>query len=228
MSLILTIDTATEQASVALSLRGKLIADRRNGDQKDHAAWIHVAIAELLREGGIKPAGLNAVSVVAGPGSYTGLRVGMATAKGFCYALNIPMITLNTLKILAFSAKDQAANGMLICPMLDARRMEVYTALYTTNLDELLSPCAMILGNNSFSEWLADYKILFLGSGSNKWKHLAGSNYPDAFFSNLFYAPDHIATCSWRQYEENNFSDLAYAEPIYLKEFYTHHKKLPS
>jgi tRNA threonylcarbamoyladenosine biosynthesis protein TsaB len=120
MSLILNIDTALDTASVCLANQKEVLQFSVNEDQKDHAAWLHQTIAELLQKGGYSIKDLDAVAVSIGPGSYTGLRVGLATAKGFCYALQIPLITVNTLKLIAFAAKDEAID--LICPMIDARR----------------------------------------------------------------------------------------------------------
>jgi tRNA threonylcarbamoyladenosine biosynthesis protein TsaB len=223
MSLILNIDTATAQASVSLAFDGKLLNERINDRQNDHAAWIHVAIAELLRDNGHKMTDVKAIAVVAGPGSYTGLRVGMATAKGFCYALNIPLLTLNTLELMAYAASKDISSPMLLCPMLDARRMEVFTALYDAELKELLPPCAMILETGSFAEWLQKTQVIFFGSGSSKWK--AAFTHNNAVFKDIFYHPADISLLSYRQFGQANFSDLAGSAPIYLKDFHTHHKK---
>src|SRR5215208_5364975 len=138
MSFILNIDTALETASVSLANNGRMLQSLVSESQKDHASWLHPAIKILLEKQGIGMDQLVAVGVSNGPGSYTGLRVGLSTAKGFCYALNIPLITIGTLKLMAFSARDEAED--LICPMIDARRMEVYTAIYTGEMAELIKP----------------------------------------------------------------------------------------
>jgi tRNA threonylcarbamoyladenosine biosynthesis protein TsaB len=220
MSLILNIDTATTSASVSLSFEGKLLQERVNGQSMDHAAWIHVAIKELMHAGNhtFRLSDLNAVAVVAGPGSYTGLRVGMSTAKGLCYALNIPLISLNTLTVMAHAATKEISSSQLLCPMLDARRMEVFTALYTITLNELIAPCAMILEQNSFSGWLNKQGIVFFGSGSSKWKELV--QHDNAIFRDFIYTPQDIAFISTNEFSQQAFSSLAYAEPIYLKDFY--------
>ncbi|MEP6749624.1 MAG: tRNA (adenosine(37)-N6)-threonylcarbamoyltransferase complex dimerization subunit type 1 TsaB [Bacteroidota bacterium] len=225
MSLILQIDTATDKASVSLAFKGKLLLERFNGQSMDHAAWIHTAIGELMHAENQKDNlnEINAVAVVGGPGSYTGLRVGMATAKGLCYALNIPLISLNTLTIMAHATKKEFSSSLLFCPMLDARRMEVFTALYDTSLNELIHPCAMILEENSFSDWLNKNEIVFFGSGSNKWKEIVKNE--NAIFKNIFYTPQDIATIAYERFTQRDFSGLAYTEPIYLKEFYSHQKK---
>jgi tRNA threonylcarbamoyladenosine biosynthesis protein TsaB len=232
MSLILNIDTATEAGAVAIALEGTVLAQSVSVQQRDHAAWIHVAINEIMHDAGYSVQDLKAVAIVAGPGSYTGLRVGMATAKGLCYALKIPLITLNTLKVMAYAASKNggstiAGNGpdseILLCPMLDARRMEVFTALYDVELNEILPPCAMILEPGSFDKWLTGSSIVFFGNGSDKWKRLV--NNPLAFFSSNVYGPDHVSSLSQQLFTKNEFTDLAYSEPIYLKDFYTHHRK---
>ena len=220
MCLILNIDTATNNASVSLSLHGKLLQERVNGQSTDHAAWMHSAIKEMMHA--VSPAyqlhDVSAIAVVAGPGSYTGLRVGMATAKGLCYALNIPLISLNTLKIMAHATNKDISSSQLLSPMLDARRMEVFTALYDKTLTELIAPCAMILETNSFSAWLKKQEIIFFGSGSYKWKELV--QHDNAIFKDSFYTPQHIAFLSYDEFRQDAFSNLAYAEPIYLKDFY--------
>jgi tRNA threonylcarbamoyladenosine biosynthesis protein TsaB len=220
MSLILNIDTATTQASVSLAFEGKLLQERVNGQSTDHAAWIHMAIKELMNVNNhfYQLKDLSAVAVVAGPGSYTGLRVGMSTAKGLCYALNIPLISLNTLKVMALATNNEISPSQLLCPMLDARRMEVFTALYDKALNELIAPCPMILENNSFSVWLNKQEIIFFGSGSRKWKELV--QHDNAVFKDSFYTPQDIALISYKEFRQHAFSDLAYSEPIYLKDFY--------
>jgi tRNA threonylcarbamoyladenosine biosynthesis protein TsaB len=221
MSLILSIDTATSRASVSLSFEGKLLAERVNAQSMDHAAWLHVAARELLQSHHhhYTLQDVNAIATVAGPGSYTGLRVGMSAAKGLCYALKIPLISLNTLKIMADATNRNISSSQLLCPMLDARRMEVFTALYDASLQELVPPSPMILEKDSFSVWLNKHEIIFFGTGSSKWKEL--TTHPNAIFADWFYAPSDIARMSYKAFLANAFSDLAYAEPFYLKDFYT-------
>ena len=224
MPLILNIDTATAQASVSLALEGKVLQERTNGQSMDHASWIHAAVKELIHDNknGYQLKDLAAVSVVAGPGSYTGLRVGMSTAKGLCYALKIPLISMNTLKIMAHATNKELSSSQLLSPMLDARRMEVFTALYDTALNELMAPCAMILDENSFAAWLNKHEIVFFGNGSSKWKDIVQNS--NAVFKNSFYEPRDIAHIAYSEFSRNAFADLAYAEPIYLKDFYTPQK----
>ncbi len=224
MSLILNIDTATETGTVCLSKDGEQLFLLQNSDQKDHAAWLHVAIDSMMREAGYTLHDLNAVAITAGPGSYTGLRVSMATAKGLCYALAIPLITENTLKVMAFAAREQAGDpSFLFCPMIDARRMEVFTAVYDDHLEEVIPPTAMILDESSFSTQLEAHRVLFFGNGSEKWRNISKS--PNAAFIELPVNRVYLAILSHKKYIDRQFTDIAYCEPVYTKEFYTHTKK---
>lgn len=227
MALILNIDTATETGSICLAKDGIAVGSMVNRDQKDHAAWIQPAISSLMKDMGYRMQQLQAVAVTAGPGSYTGLRVGMATAKGLCFALNIPLITENTLKVMAYAAilpTSPEDEGTLLCPMIDARRMEVFTALYDQDLEEVMPPAAIILENDSFNKELENNSILFLGNGSTKWKHVC-HHHPNALFAEVIHTAVHLAPLAERLFLQENFANLAYEEPVYLKEFYTYMKK---
>jgi|SRR6185369_13801864 len=228
MALILNIDTALEIASLSLAENAVIIHSTENDQQKDHAAWIHNAIKELFEISGKRIDKLNAVAVSNGPGSYTGLRVGLSTAKGLCYAQNIPLITIGTLEIMAFSAirnlklvpdTELPAPDPLICPMIDARRMEVFAAVYNVKMEEIMKPRALILDERSFEELLKWHKILFLGNGSEKLFQI--SKYPNAEFRKLTLDPEAMAILSYKNFIGNNFAGLAYTEPLYLKEFYS-------
>lgn len=217
MSLILNIDTALDTASVCLSENGKELQLSFSENQKDHALWLHTEITALMHQSGKNMKELNAVAVSVGPGSYTGLRVGLAAAKGFCYALNIPLITINSLKILALAAIDEAIDT--ICPLIDARRMEVFTAVYDKDLKEKVSPHALVVNENSFASLLLSGKILFCGNGVKKLQPLISHN--NAHFSNKMADASHLARLSFPCYTKKEFADLAYAEPLYIKEFYS-------
>ena len=232
MSLILNIDTATEQASICLAREGLPLLSAYNTHQKDHAAWIQPAIQQLMKESGHALKELNAVAVTEGPGSYTGLRVGLATAKGICYALQIPLLTENTLYVMAAAAREQWLTPtageeqlpVLLCPMIDARRMEVFTALYDEELQIIRTPNALILDTFSFREELIKNRIIFFGSGSNKWKLLSsGSN--ALFREGGVMLAEPLSKLAAVRFLQHRYTDLAYAEPVYLKEFYTHGKK---
>ena len=225
MALILSIDTALEQASVCISENAQVLAVKKNDRQMDHAAWIQAAIREMMNEAGRLMADINAVAVTAGPGSYTGLRVGMATAKGICYALQVPLITESTLLLTAQRVKKEIALNsiygfpVLICPMIDARRMEVFTCLYDLELNEKAVPQAVILDENSFAGELSQHIILFCGNGSKKWQNLC--IHTNAVFVNVAQNIADLAEVAAKKYISGTFSDLAYTEPAYLKSFYT-------
>ncbi len=224
MSLILHIDTASEHASVSLANDGILLGVRENNSQRDHAAFLQPAVDELFSSNGILPGDLKAVSVVSGPGSYTGLRVGMASAKGYCYALNIPLLTVSSLHLLAASAIGSEAfiPGSILCPMIDARRMEVFTATYNPDCSQLSSPVALILDEHSFETELSRGPVLFFGSGAGKWENVC--SHPNARFAKISPDPATFARLSYQLYEQQSFTSLAYSEPLYVKEFYSAQK----
>lgn len=217
MSLILNIDTAVQTASICLSQDGENIGLKINPSQKDQAAWLHVAISELLQQHDLSLHNLDAVAVSAGPGSYTGLRVGMATGKGLCYALKLPFITVNTLQMMAAAALDEPTD--LLCPMIDARRMEVFTATYNKSLTEVITPNNTILTEAFLEDLLGKYTITFFGNGSNKLSKLINSK--NAIFKDLNANAGHLGKLSNTSFIQKNFSDLAYSEPFYGKEFYS-------
>ena len=221
MSLILNIDTALDTASVCLSEDGNVLESSFSENQKDHASWLHTEIAELLQKSGHQIKDLNAVAVSIGPGSYTGLRVGMAAAKGFCYALQIPLITVNSLKIIAFAVKEEAID--IICPMIDARRMEVFTAVYSKDLQEKVSPHVMVVDEKSFASFLLSGKVLFCGNGVKKLQPIISNS--NALFSNTIADASHLSRLSFNCYNNKEFADLAYAEPLYIKEFYSANRR---
>ncbi|HEY4062520.1 MAG TPA: tRNA (adenosine(37)-N6)-threonylcarbamoyltransferase complex dimerization subunit type 1 TsaB [Puia sp.] len=223
MALILNIDTSTEKAGICLASEGRMLAMKRNDTQKDHASWLHPAVQQLLQETGHRLQDLQAVAVTAGPGSYTGLRVGMAAAKGFCYALDIPLITENTLKMMASAARDQYPGAPLFCPMIDARRMEVFTTVYQNDLVEIMPTVAMVIDENSFAEILAKTTLSFFGSGSDKCKPIIMA--PTAAFIEVDYHVGYLGILSFLRYLHHEFTGVAYSEPAYTKDFYTHTKK---
>jgi tRNA threonylcarbamoyladenosine biosynthesis protein TsaB len=218
MSCLLTIDTSLEIASVSVLSDGELVGVEINNSQKDHAAWLQPAIESMFSNTGILLSELDAIGVVAGPGSYTGLRVGMASAKGLCYALKKPLITLNGLYMMASAFQSLYVETGFICPMVDARRMEVFTALYGAELNQLLEPQAIILEESSFDSWLIEQPVYFIGNGAQKYKILLKS--PNAIFPEWRISPGDIARITQEIYHRDGFADLAYAEPMYIKAFY--------
>ena len=166
---------------------------------------------------------MDAIAVTKGPGSYTGLRVGMASAKGLCYALNKPFITIGTLNALTVAAinktKEDTPGYDLFCPMIDARRLEVYTAVFDKDMNEIIAPCAMVLNNNSFEDLLKSNNILFVGSGAKKWSNLIES--AKASFLNEIDASNAISNLSYTKLKHKDFTDLSYSEPLYVKDFFS-------
>jgi tRNA threonylcarbamoyladenosine biosynthesis protein TsaB len=219
MGLILNIDTATETAQVSFAKDGKVLQSLTNEMQKDHASFLQTAIQQLAKKNSIALADVNAIAVTAGPGSYTGIRVGMASAKGLCYALNKPLIAINTLEVLTVAVQQELNNApeILFCPMIDARRMEVFTAIYNNTLAEILPPCAIILEESSFLPQLQNNKIVFFGSGAAKWKSIC--SHSNASFAAASNITDAMASLSEAYFDQQKFSDLAYSQPFYLKEF---------
>jgi len=217
MSLILNIDTAVGMASVCLAENEKAIAFKSNPQQKDHAAWLQPAIKEIFAEQQLSLSSLKAVAVSYGPGSYTGLRVGMSAAKGLCYALEIPLITVSSLKMMASTALSEQTD--LLCPMIDARRAEVFTAVYDKQLNDVLRPVNKILDSDSFSDLLAQYSISFFGNGSVKFREML--QHPNAFFSTIEANAKHMILLSLDKFQKADFADLAYAEPFYGKDFHS-------
>jgi len=223
MAIILCIDTTGEAGSIALAENGREIGFLENNDKNIHASWLQSAIQDLLHSSGFTINRLQAVAVSSGPGSYTGLRVGMASAKGLCYALGIPLIEENSLKVMTMGLQQQDKSFDLYCPMVDARRMEVFMAMYNNDLEEIMPPLAKILDERSFIDKLEDNKMIFFGSGSVKLKKIL--NHKNAFFSERMHSARELITIAEHKYLNKEFADLAYSVPFYVKEFYDTRKK---
>lgn len=214
---ILQINTALSEASVSICANGETIGEKINPSQQEHAGFLQPAIASLCADLQLQLSDLHAVSVVNGPGSYTGLRVGLSAAKGICYALDLPLICINTLEWMAYANINQDADW--ICPMIDARRMEVFTAVYDKEMNELMKPQPKILEPSDFLDHLNEKSIAFVGDGSRKWKeicHHTNAKFPEAHFDVLS-----LSKLSQKNYLLNRFADLAYSEPFYTKEFHS-------
>jgi len=230
MPLLLNIDTATEHASVCLSNNNTVLGMIESVEQKNHASFIQPAIQELMANSGYGLKDLDAVAITAGPGSYTGLRVGMASAKGICFALDKPLILVNTLQVMAqsivsFLAVSQTIPdaSTLLCPLIDARRMEVFTAVYNRSLDEVAPPYALIVDENSFTVDKYPKPIIFSGSGQFKLQSVI--HHPKAAFLHIQHNAADLALRSLIAFEAGQFADLAYAEPLYVKAFFDTAKK---
>jgi len=220
MSYFLNIDTATEQASVCLSEDDRVLDMLISTDQKNHASFLQPAIQTLLLKTGMQLTEIDAVAVTGGPGSYTGLRVGLASAKGICFTLNKPLIIINTLEVMAIAAMEgeSPAESFLICPMIDARRMEVFTAVYDPSLQIMMAPQPMIIDQYSFADFLEKQPILFFGSGAEKLKGIL--SHPNMRFKDGHHNAGHLAQLALKPFADQSFADLAYSEPLYLKAFF--------
>lgn len=223
---ILNIHTTSEKAMVNICADDNLLETLVNNNSREHASFLHMAIHQLLQKNEILATQLSAVGVTGGPGSYTGIRVGLATAKGLCFALKIPLMIFNTLELMAFSARENGhRKNDWYCPMIDARRMEVFTAVYDEHLNTIIPPSAIVLDENSFNEFAQQNPVYFFGSGALKFKNLL-VHVPSTYsFSDETISSEGLARFSWNQFEKNNFDNLITAEPIYIKDFYTPAKK---
>jgi tRNA threonylcarbamoyladenosine biosynthesis protein TsaB len=223
MGKILCIDTATDICTVALFEGGSCIAFRDSGSERTHAVKLAVFIDEVLKEGGIEVKGLAAVAISMGPGSYTGLRIGVSMAKGLCYGANVPLIAVSTLKAMCFGVSKKFLESenlvdYLFCPMLDARRMEVYNAIFDFEIKELEPISAKIIDDGSYLNYLEKQKIIFFGSGAEKTKlHI---KHPNAvFYEDYKHTARNMAIVANQKLAKLEFEDVAYFEPFYLKDF---------
>ena len=219
MALILNIETSETICSVALAENNELIAIKESTEERSHAKLVTRFVEEIMKESDLTLKDLSAVAVSKGPGSYTGLRIGVSTAKGLCYGLNIPLISVGTLTALANATISTGLyNNYKFCPMIDARRMEVYSAIYNADLSKIKNVSADVLTPNSYSSYLDLYKIVFVGSGSAKFKEII--NHKNAVFnSKIVPSAKNMINVSYSKFKNNNFEDVAYFEPYYLKDF---------
>ncbi len=221
MSIILNIDTSLETASVSIATEGTILSVQTNAIQRDHAAFVHVALKELLAKGNLNPSQLDAIGVTLGPGSYTGLRVGLSAAKGLCYALNKPLITVGTLEVMTkdMMLQMEKTTSYLFCPMIDARRMEVFTSIYDENFNELVAPHAIVLTPQSFAENYDENMLIFFGSGMSKWKAISKIN--NALFKENKMLPNALNMLTFQKFVLSDFANLSSSIPQYSKPFYT-------
>ncbi len=217
--IILQINTALNEASISISRNGLLVQEVINRDQHEHAGFVQPAIKEICAAMDITMDQLNAVALMNGPGSYTGLRVGLSSAKGICFVLGIPLICINTLDWIAFG--NITADTELICPMIDARRMEVFTGLYDRNMNTIVTASAMVLDAESFSSELLKQRIEFCGTGATKWKAITNNN--NARFIDETHDATHFSRLAYNAFGKKQFADLKNTEPFYLKAFYSAH-----
>ncbi|MCC8087898.1 MAG: tRNA (adenosine(37)-N6)-threonylcarbamoyltransferase complex dimerization subunit type 1 TsaB [Rikenellaceae bacterium] len=225
MALILNIETGTDICSAALSNNGELLSLRENTEGRGHAKYLAVYIKEMLREMNVKPEDLEAVAVGMGPGSYTGLRIGVSVAKGLCYALNIPLIAVNSLKsLLCVALEDFEAGildmknvqGSLFCPMIDARRMEVYCQVFDAAGMEYTPVEAKIIAADSFNGLINEKQFVIFGSGAEK---CLGVLEGKVKYVDVKHSARGMVKVSQELFDKAEFADTAYFEPLYLKDF---------
>ena len=215
MIYILNIETATKNCSVSLAKNGETILCKEIAEQGySHAEKLHVFIEEILKETAITVQDLKAIAVSKGPGSYTGLRIGVSTAKGLCYALGIPLISIDTLQVLA---KQVVVENGLVVPMIDARRMEVYSAVFDTNHKKIMEVQAEILTDESYAE--ITEAIYFIGDCQEKCKTVLTKNNFHFLPEIIFPSATEMSALSYEKFTKNDFEDVAYFEPFYLKDF---------
>lgn len=220
MALILNLETATACCSVALSENDKIISFKEETSPNIHAGSLTLFIEEVMNAAGKQLADVDAIAVSMGPGSYTGLRIGISTAKGLCYSLDKPLIAVNTLKAMAkgFQLNKTVVDTDLLCPMIDARRMEVFTAIFDQQLAEVIPTTAAIIDSNSFEDVLTKHKVTFFGNGAEKCKSAITSE--NAVFDNDSYnSARYIAPLAYEKFIRQEFENVAYFEPFYLKDF---------
>ena len=229
MSLILQIETATASCSVALAEEGRILATKELNERNIHAEVITVFIDEVVTQAGKTMAKLDAIAVSSGPGSYTGLRIGVSTAKGLCYALDKPLIAVETLEAMANGFKnnhpDLPANALL-CPMIDARRMEVYTALFDANGARVTPTSAEIIDENSLGEYLKDHQIFFFGDGASKCRDMLAHQSNAVIIDDFVNSASFLTNGASERFKGAQFQDVAYFEPFYLKDFIAGKKAL--
>lgn len=226
MALILNIETSTEVCSVSLAKNGNILFKKESTEGLNHSKILTVFIEDLIKENNLEIKSVNAVAVSKGPGSYTGLRIGVSVAKGLCYALDIPLISANSLEIMGkYAAQNLNEFGfenenkpVLFCPMIDARRMEVYTAIYNIKGEEIRPVSAEIINENFISSLLEENHILFFGNGAEKCKNII-KNKNAVFKGPTTTSAEFMQKLTEEKFNNKQFEDIAYFEPFYLKNF---------
>lgn len=220
-NLILALETATAVSSAAIFEGEQLLGHVAYHTQRTHARLLTVMVERLLADLDLQPSQLSAIGISGGPGSYTGLRVGVSTAKGLAMALDKPLLAISSLEALAWTVQDFAsAQNALICPMIDARRMEAYTAVFSAEVEEIRSIQAQIIEEDAFSEILSQQKVVFCGDGAAKCKTLL-----EAQSSNAIVLDERLSSAAFmgkplfKKFQQGQFEDLIHYEPFYLKDF---------
>ena len=224
MALILAIETTTKNCSVALFENNKLLALKEHcSDDYSHAEQLTLFIEEVIKSTNLTLKEIEAIAISKGPGSYTGLRIGTSTAKGLCYALAIPLISISTLRAMAFTmAQDQVTD--IYCPMIDARRMEVFSAIYDVKNNEIRGVRADVVDKQTYADFLNN-KVLFFGDGALKCKEII-SHENAKFLEEVYPSAKNLGALAYDKFINKNFEDVAYFEPFYLKDFVAGKKKI--
>lgn len=223
--MILCLETSTAVCSVALVDKSNVIALRESLDGQNHAEKITIFIDEVMKEAGVKYQDLDAVAVSMGPGSYTGLRIGVSTAKGLCYAMEKPLIAVDTLAAMAEgfrvneSMSQRVNESVVFCPMIDARRMEVYSAFFNNDLESISETQAIVIDENSFSDLKKNYHLYLFGDGADKLASLFENEENITVTKNFHCSAAYMAKLADKAFNDNDFVDAAYFEPFYLKNF---------
>ena len=229
MSCILNIETSTETCSVAVAQDGGIIFEKINNEPNSHTKYLAKFVEEALSFAESHAIPLDAVAVSSGPGSYTGLRIGVSTAKGICYGKNVPLIAIPKLKLLCVKpllSDDIEDENALLCPMIDARRMEAYTAIYDRALREVREVIAEVIDANTYNEWLDKGLVYFFGNGAEKCKEII--NHPNArFIDNVVPTAKSMLPLAELAIAKGQYEDVAYFEPFYLKDFVAIKSKSP-
>ncbi|UFH53846.1 tRNA (adenosine(37)-N6)-threonylcarbamoyltransferase complex dimerization subunit type 1 TsaB [Spirosoma sp. KNUC1025] len=220
--LILSLDTSTAACSVALHKDGVLLGCYELFTERTSSAMLTTLLNDVVQQAGFKLNQVDAIAVAKGPGSYTGLRIGVSTAKGLCFALDKPLLAVNTLTAMMEQIRAYFPANYILCPMIDARRMEVYCALYTTEGQELLPTSAQIIDSHSFQEWLTQGPVVFFGDGAEKCRVLLAEQ-PNALFPTVNVVPSArtVGQLAYSAYKAGQFENLVTFEPFYLKDFMT-------
>ena len=224
MGVILNLETSSTNCSVCLAKDGVILAMKElNSENYSHAEKLHVFIEEVMNEAALKMQDLEAIAVSKGPGSYTGLRIGVSAAKGLCYALDVPLVSVSTLKSMASQLKSVDEDALII-PVLDARRMEVYSAVFDNYLNQVRETKSEIIDEQSFEEYIGSTSVHFLGSGAEKIKGIFNSDNL-TFHLDVVPSAKEMALISFDKFKNKDFEDVAYFEPYYLKDFVLQTKK---
>ena len=219
MSVILSVETSTGICSVALHQNGRLLACQELFLEKSHSSLLAILISDILKQCDFLMDEISAFAVSMGPGSYTGLRIGASTVKGLSYGLDKPVIAVNTLEAMAYGCNRFNYDQALLCPMIDARRMEVYCLLMNHRLEIIEETHARIMDEHSFAGYLSDKKILFFGNGADKCREVLRHRQHAAFLEGINPSAMHIGCIASQKFEQKIFEDVAYFEPFYLKDF---------